>query len=727
MILSMRGGQAAVLLAIAVAWGCGSAPSGQNDNDDTTESGGRATTTGGFPSGGSPDPGRVDPRGGAPGGSSATGGEPEADAGAWSGEAGMESGTFDVRTGGAATTGGAANGAASGAPPGPLVVVGSAGVGATIDLGSGGASGGAAGSGGTVDLGSGGNAGTPSTGGVLGTGGWGPLHEGSTTKVDLLLTIDNSISMADKQALLKLAVPQLLRRLISPDPEAGYDPVLDLHVGVLSSSLGGHGGILCSPDYDVYNETQNDHGQLIAPLRGLASFEDRGFLKFDPSGDAPGAITDREQLLAAFADIVTATGEEGCGYEATLESWYRFLADPQPPLEVVRDGNASVAQGIDQTVLEQRAQFLRPDSLLVVLMLSDENDCSLRDDGLSWMVSEPTTRLPRSTAACAEDPNDPCCRSCQLQEVEPPPGCTALTDDESCQLGSYSVVEDPSNLRCFEQKRRFGLDFLYPIDRYVRVLTTPTVLGRTCATDDDCPSNHPAQEAGRCVEQKCEYRNPIYSLNPNYPDALPRRPDMAYLAALVGVPWQDIATPETLDDPDQLEYLTGAELADRWATILDTDPYMVEAIDPRSGTNPVTGIPIAPETAPGGTSPINGHEVVPDYDRNDLQYACTFPLAEPRDCSTYSGGCDCRPHNVDEYPVNPLCQADGSTTATAIQRSAKAYPGRRYLEVLQGVGSQAIIGSVCPKFADPADVNLPSFGYTPIVNELIERMAAGLE
>ena len=31
---------------------------------------------------------------------------------------------------------------------------------------------------------------------------------------------------------------------------------------------------------------------------------------------------------------MAAAGENGCGYEASLEAWYRFLVDPEPPSAV---------------------------------------------------------------------------------------------------------------------------------------------------------------------------------------------------------------------------------------------------------------------------------------------------------------------------------------------------------------------------------------------------------
>src|SRR5512143_1687371 len=79
-------------------------------------------------------------------------------------------------------------------------------------------------------------------------------------KVDLLFMIDNSGSMGDKQELLRQAIPDLLDRLIRPkciddsgnilgDSVNGacttghleFKPVPDIHIAVVSSSLGGAG------------------------------------------------------------------------------------------------------------------------------------------------------------------------------------------------------------------------------------------------------------------------------------------------------------------------------------------------------------------------------------------------------------------------------------------------------------------------------------------------------
>ncbi len=54
-----------------------------------------------------------------------------------------------------------------------------------------------------------------------------------------------------------------------------------------------------------------------------------------------------------------------------------------------------------------------------------------------------------------------------------------------------------------------------------------------------------------------------------------------------------------------------------------------------------------------------------------------------------------------------------------MQLRAKAYPGVRELEVLQGLGSQGIVASICP---GNFDTQAPDYGYNPAVGAIVERL-----
>ncbi|MFI5298653.1 MAG: hypothetical protein ACHREM_11185, partial [Polyangiales bacterium] len=91
-----------------------------------------------------------------------------------------------------------------------------------------------------------------------------PLQVTAPDKVDLLLMIDNSSSMADKQSELTRRVPALIQLLTNPPtPTGGKTPksVADIHVGVITSSLGSFGTDAC--DETVAGNEYNDHGHLL--------------------------------------------------------------------------------------------------------------------------------------------------------------------------------------------------------------------------------------------------------------------------------------------------------------------------------------------------------------------------------------------------------------------------------------------------------------------------------
>lgn len=528
--------------------------------------------------------------------------------------------------------------------------------------------------------GGGGSAGGTGGAGGAGTGGAGTggvVGPSTSDKIDLLFVIDNSRSMADKQRVLSDSLPTLVTGLV----EAG---VGDMHVGVVSSSLGGRGADSCSGAVDP---SENDHGHLVARDGDggeAPTFMDLGFLAWNPD-DAevtPPGEYDGTAFGAAAQSLIEGVGEVGCGYESPLESFYRFLIDPDPYESISLVNGSAELVGTDQVILKQRADFMRPDSLLVVIVLTDENDCSGREGGqfhLMRQLFQPGTNspfhLPPARAACAADPADPCCRSCG----EPPgPGCS--TEADQCD-GPLSALDDNIALRCFDQKRRFGVDFLHPIDRYVNGLSSSLVSDRHGNVTD----------------------NPIYA-------AGARGSELVTLTAIVGAPWQ---LTSLAGDPTQ-RAARGSEIdAGGWSALIGdpdafippTDPHMVESVLPRAG------LP-GPGSA-ANADPIHGHDhTITQAD--DLQYACTFPLATPRDCAGGLVNCDCND------PDNDKAICDGS-----VQIGAKSYPGIRPLELVRDLGHRGVAGSICP--AQQADPTAPAYGYTPIFRTIHEIVAERLE
>ena len=646
-------------------------------------------------------------------------------------------------TGGSAGVGGTAGNGGSGTSVGGAGGSGGQTTGVPETTTSGGGSGGssAGGSGGSDAGGSGGS----SAGGS--GGGEDPERKVRADKVDVLFVVDNSISMADKQGYLATAGAQLVGRLADPNCVDGDDPALadgcpegqhrefapvpDIHVGVISTSLGGMGGDLCS-DFGTgessWDPSKNDAGKLMPSVRdGLASYQGQGFLAWDALGADSDAEHDLDTLKADLVAHVRSVGDIGCGYEASLESMYRFLIDPSPPEEIVVgdddyshptvDDAGNVI--VDTEVLEQRANFLRPDSALVVVLLSDEDDCSMTAGpmgGMGYLTATASFEggafsMPAATSECAVDPNDPCCRSCGL--VDDTEGCRPLHEDPSCQEGR-PAGEDQLSLRCFDQKRRFGFDLLHPVDRYMAGLRDPVIFDTwNCNDDLECP----------------QVRNPLFPIEDSEL-SFTRQSSEVFFLSLVGVPWQDLATAESLSG-NGLTY-RGSLDADDWSLILGDpsasvapeDPLMVGSIYPRRGTHPITGEPLGPEdsTNPQENS-INGHEYL-HGSQGYLQHACIFELPEPRDCTELPQGlCECT--EADLVNNSALCQPPEGGEAETTQYYAGATPGLRQLDLMSRL-SHGVPASICPKVVEGNEAG-SYYGYNPGMRALVREMSSVLK
>jgi len=173
--------------------------------------------------------------------------------------------------------------------------------------------------------------------------------------LDLLFLVDNSNSMWEEQELLTQSFPDLLGRLVNPE-DADHDgapdqpPVEDLHVGVISTDMG-TGGFHVPTCEDAID---GDDGILQnEPFEGATGCDESypQYLSWSP-GDDPAA------LATDFACIGTL-GTGGCGFEQQLEA--------------IRKAVTVHAEGANEF-------FLREGSVLAIVLVTDEEDCSIRQD-----------------------------------------------------------------------------------------------------------------------------------------------------------------------------------------------------------------------------------------------------------------------------------------------------------------------------------------------------------
>ena len=175
---------------------------------------------------------------------------------------------------------------------------------------------------------------------------------GAVADVDLLIVVDDSGSMREEQASLRAQIPLLVQGLTSPpltaDGMPRWNPVQSLHVAVVTTDLGTSGVALahgaaggCGVDGVGANVWGRDAMLRTDPSCGAGS------VAIWNEGDDPIAF-------AASVGCIADAGITGCGFEQPL---------------------GAASRAVDRA----EAGFGRPDALLAVLVLSDEEDCSLGD------------------------------------------------------------------------------------------------------------------------------------------------------------------------------------------------------------------------------------------------------------------------------------------------------------------------------------------------------------
>src|SRR6185437_14617652 len=285
---------------------------------------------------------------------------------------------------------------------------------------------------------------------------------GGIDKIDLVLMVDNSRSMADKQNILAQAIPDMIAVLVNPPcvdmngdavptsmqptptgacptgTQRLFPPVYDIHIGLLNSSLGSFGADGCPDSTNTVcanmatSTSNNDHGHLVtrtdpcAPGT-VATWQNEGFLAWDPkmvlspNGESQLGDTGTPGTMEGdLHDLVLGDGQDGCGFESQNESWYRFLVDPSPYQTITLSGQSTTTAGIDNQLLQQRADFMRSDSLLVIVVVTDETDTSLRESSFFPLFAQELENgqpfhLPTARSECTapnKGPNDHCCASC---------------------------------------------------------------------------------------------------------------------------------------------------------------------------------------------------------------------------------------------------------------------------------------------------------------------------
>lgn len=163
--------------------------------------------------------------------------------------------------------------------------------------------------------------------------------------VDVLFVIDNSDSMLEAQVSLAQSFPRFMA-VLDGTPQGRPD----VHVGVVSADVGiaPFGAEHCDGAGDdgvLQNSPRLQH--CATPVEGARFIED----VTDALG---GRRTNYDGDIADVFACVSRLGNDGCAMQQPLEAMLRALGPP------------NVAN----------AGFLRPDAILAVIFLANEDDCS---------------------------------------------------------------------------------------------------------------------------------------------------------------------------------------------------------------------------------------------------------------------------------------------------------------------------------------------------------------
>jgi hypothetical protein len=235
-----------------------------------------------------------------------------------------------------------------------------------------------------------------------------PYQQRITSDLDLLFVMDNSSSTSDLQSVLVTNFPKFVATL---DALPNGRP--NLHIGVVTSTVdigvAGFGPGCPSPD-------PLDNGLLVNAPRVAAGCSGPAGRYISDVRDGTGARTvNYSGTLDATFSCIAAVGSIGCGFEAPLEAMKRAL---------------------DGTRLEN-AGFLRPTADVGVVILTDEDDCSVADPALF--------SLDPATAG----PGDFRCQPLFAYDCDPAISATQPGTYTNCKVKTGSYLHDPAEYHDF--------------------------------------------------------------------------------------------------------------------------------------------------------------------------------------------------------------------------------------------------------------------------------------
>ena len=224
---------------------------------------------------------------------------------------------------------------------------------------------------------------------------------------DALFVVDNSGSMRQEQAALREQFPRLIAALTSGVTSSGerFPAVDDLHLGVVSTDMGLAGIANNFPGCNTQKHINGgDDGVLQHPGSALAGCH----VSYPPFLSYTASDDNANQLATDFA-CIAALGSIGCGFEQQLEAglkalWPKNYRDREgniyppemnPILFLSTTDEGRYGHGDTPNERGGNGGFLRRDSVLAIVIVTDEEDCSSKNTSHFISTNDPADPLSR--------------------------------------------------------------------------------------------------------------------------------------------------------------------------------------------------------------------------------------------------------------------------------------------------------------------------------------------
>jgi hypothetical protein len=211
-------------------------------------------------------------------------------------------------------------------------------------------------------------------------------------KLDLVLLVDNSNSMSEEQLALAEQLPRMARVLatgdLDGDGEQDFPALQSVRVGIIDPDMGSGGYPIMTCDEPILGDDGLFQRSGNPELEGC----DRSYPRFAEYNDDEGP-----EALESFIEhvrCVAQMGIGGCGLEQQLEALLKAVTPSTSDIRFT-GGSTGHADG-------SNAGFLRDDSIVAMVVVTDEGDCSVADTDLfdpnRWDLGSLNTR-------CYEQPD----------------------------------------------------------------------------------------------------------------------------------------------------------------------------------------------------------------------------------------------------------------------------------------------------------------------------------